>query len=357
MSSRHSRAAVFVIIGRSSAATRRECSKPRRSEWAITASTTAVRSRPSGPGRSGVAWVSTTEPAPSPSTISIVIVRGSGQLNPAKTGTPRRLPTVNVTSTRKRSSPGGQWIGGAETTRNPANEYGCSQLPCHGSSRLAITSSGSQRPITVATAARLRSAGGRGPSTGASRRGPSARSSRRTQASTPSSWAGSVRQPGRPAAPRARPCQRQISCPPCTGALHSAAPRCGQAPGPTRSVPSSSRQATSSRPATTRPKTLPGRTSRLLAITNQPPDGRSSARSRAARMIPGLASAHEGRCCAQAGRRSLRSGLTGRSFTPARLGPVRDGGDPAGPRHNHWFLRKLRYSSPQITAMSRSTIG
>ena len=81
-----------------------------------------MRARPAASGRSGVACVSTTEPVPSPSTISIVTVRGSGQLNSARTGTPKRFPRVNVTSTRKRSSAGGQSIGGAESTRSAANE-------------------------------------------------------------------------------------------------------------------------------------------------------------------------------------------------------------------------------------------
>jgi hypothetical protein len=189
MSSRQSRRAAAASTGRSAPATRRVCAKPARSEWAITASITAVRGRPSGPGRSGVAWVSTTEPTPSPSTISIVIVRGSGQVKAARTGTPTRRPRVKVTSSRNRSSAGGQSIGGALSTFRSVNEYGCSQAPCHGSSRLAITSSGAQRPMTVATAARLRPGSGRGPSTGSAVTGSPAPASR-TQASTPSSWLG-----------------------------------------------------------------------------------------------------------------------------------------------------------------------
>ena len=54
----------------------------------MVASMTAVRGRPASSGASGVAWVSTTLPVPSPSTISMVIVRASGQLNSATTGTP-----------------------------------------------------------------------------------------------------------------------------------------------------------------------------------------------------------------------------------------------------------------------------
>ena len=90
------------------------------------------------------------------------------------------------------------------------------------------------------------------------------------------------------------PCQRQTRVSPTTGASHSAAPRCGQAPGPACSAPSAERQATTSRPATGRPNARPGRTSRLPATTYQPPDGRACARFSAARISPGLASAHVG---------------------------------------------------------------
>ncbi len=75
-------------------------------------------------------------------------------------------------------------------------------------------------------------------------------------------------------APSTIPCHRHTMLPSCTGASHSAAPRCGQAPGPTCSPPAASRQATSSRPATTRPNARPGRTSRLPASTCHPPVGR-----------------------------------------------------------------------------------
>jgi hypothetical protein len=362
MSSRHNRRAASAISGRSAPATRRVCGNPARSECAITASITAVRGCPSGPGRSGVACVSTTEPTPSPSTISIVTVRGSGQLKAARTGTPSRRPRVKVTSTRKRSSAGGHSSGGALSTLSSANEYGCSQAPCHGSSRLATTSSGSQRPIAVATAATLRPRSGRGPRTGAAVAASPAVASR-TQARTPSSCAGNVRQPGRPSAPRSRPCQRQISRPSCTGASHSAAPRCGQAPGPARSVPSVSRHATTSRPPTIRPKARPGRISRLPAITNHPPDGRACARCSAARMIPGLASAQVDRCWAQAGRDSTRSGWTGsRLLTAPRLGPSCRAGtsSPCRPRtghHSHWLRRKTRNSSAHRVPIVISTIG
>jgi hypothetical protein len=304
------------MSGRRAPATLRVCTNPGRSLCATVASMTAVRGRPCSSGRSGVACVSTTLPAPSPSTISMVIVRGSGQVNSAITGTPTRGARVKATSTRNRSSVSGQSTAGADSTRRFANEYGWNHAPCHGSSRLASTSSGSQRPIMVATAATLRSGSGRGPSTGASVTASPADSSR-TQASTPSSWTGKVRQPRCPSGPSARPCQRQTSRPSCTGASHRAAPRCGQAPGPACRVPAPSRQATTSRPPITRPKARSARTSRLPARTYQPPDGRASARASAARMIPGLASAQLGTCSAQRGRSSRRRGLTGRcSFTP-----------------------------------------
>ncbi len=52
----------------------------------MTASSTAVRGSPSGPGPIGVACVSTTLPAPSPSTMRITMVRGPGATNSATTG-------------------------------------------------------------------------------------------------------------------------------------------------------------------------------------------------------------------------------------------------------------------------------
>ena len=52
------------------------------------------------------AWVSTTLPAPSPSTMRMTMVRGPGLTNSAITGTPS-LPIRNVTATRKRSSSSG----------------------------------------------------------------------------------------------------------------------------------------------------------------------------------------------------------------------------------------------------------
>ena len=51
--------------------------KPVRSEWATTACNTAVRGLLSAPGSTGVAWVSTTLPVPSPSTIRTAMIMGS----------------------------------------------------------------------------------------------------------------------------------------------------------------------------------------------------------------------------------------------------------------------------------------
>ena len=55
-----------------------------------------VRDRPSGPIPSGVAWVSTTLPAPSPSVMCMTIVRLSGQVNSARTGTPLLVDSTCV---------------------------------------------------------------------------------------------------------------------------------------------------------------------------------------------------------------------------------------------------------------------
>ena len=90
MSSTQSRAAVRLIGGFTSAATDRAIPNPVRGEWAIVASVIIVRGRPHGSGAIGVAWVSTTLPAPSPSTMVMTMVRASGQANSARTGTPSR---------------------------------------------------------------------------------------------------------------------------------------------------------------------------------------------------------------------------------------------------------------------------
>ena len=102
-----------------SGAIREACAKPGRSECAMVASRTAVRGRPSGPEPIGVAWVSTTLPVPSPSTMRITMVRASGQLNSATTGTPRR-PIRKVTATKNRST----CSVGVVSTSSRVNEYG-----------------------------------------------------------------------------------------------------------------------------------------------------------------------------------------------------------------------------------------
>ena len=105
-SSRHSRVAARRMNGLISGAPRRACVKPGRSDWAMTASRTAVRGSPSTPRPRGVAWVSTTLPEPSPSTMRITTVRDSGLVNSATTGIPS-LPMRNVTATRNLSDSSG----------------------------------------------------------------------------------------------------------------------------------------------------------------------------------------------------------------------------------------------------------
>ena len=51
-----------------------------------------------------VACVSTTLPAPSPSTMVMTIVRASGQANSARTGTPHVRLSRKATSTTRQSS-------------------------------------------------------------------------------------------------------------------------------------------------------------------------------------------------------------------------------------------------------------
>ena len=88
MSSTQSRFAANSMSGRTRRWTFFACTKPSRGEWARTASLTRVRARPSGCGASGVAWVSTTLPAPSPRVMCMTMVRGSGQVKRASTGMP-----------------------------------------------------------------------------------------------------------------------------------------------------------------------------------------------------------------------------------------------------------------------------
>ena len=217
----------------------------------------------------------------------------------------------NATCRSKWSSSSVAVRAGAESTRRSANECGWNHAPCQGSSRLARTSSGSQVPTIDATATRLSVCGGRTGRIGASVGSSPPTASRRTQARTPSSWAGIVRHPARPAGPSARPCQRQISSQPDCCAVDMSAPRCGQAPGPACSPPSGARHTTSSTPATVVPSGVPTRTSREGATTNQLPDGRAFARSRAALMIPGFASRQVGSMASQRSPDRRRNGLAG----------------------------------------------
>ena len=277
---------------------------------ATTASTTAVRGRGDPAGRSGVAWVSTTLPSPSPSTIRITTVRGPGAANSARTGTPSRPVSRKATDTSRRS-------GVSSTTVRSVKEYGCSQDPCQGSRRLATTSSGSQAPIAVSTASTIRPPAGRCGTWGRFAGSPP-RWSRRTHTSTPSSCAGYGAQAGKPPSSGRSPCQWHTSSPPATTASHSGAPRCGQEPGAARSAPSASRHSTISVPATVLPYGRPGRMPRLEPTTYQLPAGRAVARSRAAAIRAGEASRQVGFCSGQGVRRSRLSGMrrrSGRRFT------------------------------------------
>lgn len=261
-----------------------------------------MRGLPSGPGPRGVAWVSTTLPSPSPSTIVITTVRGSGQPNSARTGTPSPGPTRKVTSTTNLSSSSLASTGGADATVRCANEYGWNHEPCHGSRRLATTSPGSHTPTSRVTAATLPAAAGRGASTGAGSGSSPPGPSSRTHASTPSSWPGSGSQPYLPLAPTGSPCHRHTTVSQTTRPCASGAPRCGHSPGPTSSCPAASRHATSSRPATRVPNGRSGRTSLLAANANQLPDGRASARLAAASISAGAASRNVGSCADHSSR-------------------------------------------------------
>ncbi len=76
-------------------------------------------------------------------------VRGPGAVNRATTGTTSRPATLKDTSTRNPSSSPPALPSGASVTARSTKEYGWNQAPCQGSSRLATTSSGSQRPTPV----------------------------------------------------------------------------------------------------------------------------------------------------------------------------------------------------------------
>ena len=124
-SSRHSRVAACRINGLINGAARSACANPGRSECAITASSTAVRGQSVGARthRRGMGFDHAARP--SPSTMRITIVRGSGLVNSATTGTPN-LPIRNVTATRNRSDSSGRSssAGGDVSTSSRVNEYG-----------------------------------------------------------------------------------------------------------------------------------------------------------------------------------------------------------------------------------------
>ncbi|KIH99832.1 hypothetical protein LP52_04795 [Streptomonospora alba] len=86
----------------------------------MVASTTAVEGTPSRTP-SGVAWVSTTLPSPSPSMMCMATVRGSGQLNAARTGTPHRPATLKATSATIRSG-SASLPDAVSVTRRPTKE-------------------------------------------------------------------------------------------------------------------------------------------------------------------------------------------------------------------------------------------
>ena len=225
-----------------------------------------------------------------------VMVRGSGAVNSAITGTPRR-PIRNVTATRNRSASSSASSAGALSTSSWVNEYGWNHAPCHGSRRLAMTSPGSQVPSSRATAASAAPAGRTGmtgASSDCSRPPPSPTSSptasSRTHTSTPSSYARNGFQPNSRPPSRRSPCQGQINPPQSTLPVARSAPRCGQAAGPTCRVRCWSRQATSSTPSTRVPNGRSVRTSVLAAKAYQFPLGLRRARCRAASMICGWAS-------------------------------------------------------------------
>lgn len=184
---------------------------------------------------------------PSPSRMRMTMVRGPGQTNSARTGTPMPRLTRNVTSTRKRSSSSGTSMSvGALTTVNLANEYGWNHAPCHGSRRLAMMSSGSHFPINVTTPGMDVDAGGLIGTTGTGVGSSPPSSSSRTHTRTPSSNAGTGRQPALPFGLNASPCHRHTNASHSIFAVSSAAPRCGHAPGPICTLPAESRHATNS---------------------------------------------------------------------------------------------------------------
>src|ERR1700712_1075370 len=113
----------------------------------MVASVTMVTGSPALSTPIGVAWVSTRDRVPSPSVISMTMVRASGQENSARTGTPQVWLRRNATSTVSNSS-----LLALSSTVRWLNAYGWNQAPCQGSSRLAMTSRGSHVPRAYITA-------------------------------------------------------------------------------------------------------------------------------------------------------------------------------------------------------------
>ena len=182
-------------------------------------------------------------------------------------------PIRNVTATRKRSVSSSASTGGALSTSSWVNEYGWNQPPCHGSSRLAMTSDGSQTPSSRVTAA-SRAPVGRAGITGASSGVSPPTWSSRTHTSTPSSKAGNGFQPNSrpPVEAKAVPRADQRTAVQRPGREVGAQVRAGR--GSDMQPACWSRQATISTPPTVVPNGLSVRTSVLAAKTYQLPLGR-----------------------------------------------------------------------------------
>ena len=227
----------------------------------------------------------------------------------------------------------------------------------------------------VATAATLRSAAGRGPSTGRPR-WVAVPSSSRTQASTPSSCAGRTRQPGRPCGAERQPVPAADQLPAVHRGVAEGGPEVRAGAGPdvqAAVVVAPGHQLAARDDAAERAP----RPHLAAARQHEPAPGRPGARpSSAAWIRPGCASAQVGRWSAHAGRRRRRRGLTGRSarsFTnptlvchavDLRLAALTTSGlDSAASasagvrRHSHWLRRKTRNSPAQIVTIVSSTTG
>ena len=186
----------------------------------------------------------------------MTMVCESGQVNSARTGT---REACGRAGRPRRARAGRRWLASSSTVRS-LNAYGCSQAPCHGSSRfcddVARLAGGRQRDDRRRASPRA-AAGWRAP-VGRSASTPSS-TSPSTHPEQDAVVVGGVRCAS-PAGPRASsgiPCHRQRTVPSTTSQASRRAPRCGQAPGPARADPSSSRQSTTSRPATVRSRVRP----------------------------------------------------------------------------------------------------